>query len=104
MAEIKQRITEKEFRKQIKDGTLSGGYFLYGEEDYLKTASVSLVKKAICPDEGLADFNYVSLTPLEYTPERLVESLMSMPIMADNKVVLLTGLDLSHMEKSRYHL
>jgi DNA polymerase III delta subunit len=90
---------EADFRREIK-GTPATGYLLFGEEDYLKGICVTLAQQTICPDEGLRPFNEVVLDALDTTPERLLDALAAMPMMADRKLVVLRGLNFGGMRAS----
>ena len=92
-------IKEDVFRKQLKKG-LSGGYLFFGEEDYLKSFALKSAKEAICADETFAVFNEVRLDPLSYSPDALISALMPLPMMADQKLVTVTGLSINDMRQS----
>ena len=92
-------IKEDAFRKQIQKG-LSGGYLFFGEEDYMKAHALRTVRETVCPDPTFALFNDVRLDALDYTPSALVDALMPPPMMADNKIVSVTGLSISSMRAS----
>ena len=92
-------IKEDAFRKQIKKG-LSGGYFFFGEEDYMKAHALKTAREAICPDPTFALFNDVRLDALDYTPDALIDALMPPPMMADSKIVSITGLSVSSMRSN----
>ena len=49
-------IGEKELRAQLKSGTLSHAYFIYGDEGYLKEHYIGQIKKKAV-DPAFADFN-----------------------------------------------
>ena len=49
-------IGEKELRAQLKSGTLSHAYFIYGDEGYLKDHYIAQIKKKAV-DPAFADFN-----------------------------------------------
>ena len=49
-------IGEKELRAQLKSGTLSHAYFIYGDEGYLKDHYIGQIKKKAV-DTVIADFN-----------------------------------------------
>lgn len=89
-------IKEDAFRKQIKKG-LSGGYLFFGEEDYMKAHALRTAREAICPDPTFALFNDIRLDALDYTPDALIDALMPPPMMADNKIVSVTGLSITSM-------
>ena len=78
-------MTEAELREAIKTG-LSGGYLLYGDEDYLKRFYLSKMRETVlsaCP--GLEPFNHFKLTleDMDFSPLR--EALAAPPVMAEQK-------------------
>ncbi len=89
-------ITNTEFLKRIKDDP-TGSYLFYGEEDYLKTRALDTLKDAMELDEALEIFNYVKLDVLDYTPDKLIDMLSMPPMMAERKLVVLTGLNIKRM-------
>ena len=94
-----QIITEAEFRKQLKSG-LSGGYLFYGDEDYLKQLDLESARKAISPDESFSFFNDLRLDALDFSPEKLLDALMPLPMGAEQKIVTLTGLSIDALKPS----
>lgn len=89
-------ITNADFTKRIK--TDPNGYFLfYGEEDYLKTHAIKALKDAMGIDEALEIFNYVTLDVLDYNAEKLIDIFSMPPMMAEKKLVVLTGLNIKKM-------
>ncbi len=92
-------IKEDAFRKQLKKG-ISGGFLFYGEEDYMKTHALSLARQTVCPDTTFALFNDVRLDALDYSPNALLDALMPPPMMADLKIVSVTGLSVSSMRQN----
>ena len=89
-------IREDVFRKQLKKG-LSGGYLFFGEEDYLKAHAMKAAADSICAEEAFALFNHVHLDAMDYTADKLVDALMPPPMMAEQKLVTVSGLALSSM-------
>ncbi len=94
-----QIITDAEFRKQIKSG-LGTGYLFYGDEDYLKAHALTLAKEAICHDPSFELFNSIKLDMLEYSPQKLLDAMMSAPMMAEKKLIILTGFDFGALRSS----
>ncbi|MBE6538428.1 MAG: DNA polymerase III subunit delta [Ruminococcaceae bacterium] len=94
-----QIISDAEFRKQLK-GELGTAYLFYGEEDYLKSHALSLAANTLCPDPSFALFNSLKLDMLDYSPEKLADMLMPLPMMADKKLITLTGFDFGAMRQS----
>ena len=89
-------LKESDFRKEIKAAPRSG-YLLFGEEDYLKSFAVKTAREVICPDETFAFFNVMKLDALDFTPAKLIDALMPMPMGADRKLVTVTGLNFNTM-------
>lgn len=89
-------ITNTDFNKKIKADP-SGNYLFYGEEDYLKSHAVRSLKEAMGIDESLEIFNFVTLDVLDYTAEKLIDMLSMPPMMAEKKLVVLTGLNIKKM-------
>ena len=87
-------LKEDVFRKQLKKG-LSGGYLFYGDEDYLKSFALGAVREELCPDPTFSLFNDVRMDALDYSAAALLDALMPLPMMADQKLVTVTGLNLS---------
>lgn len=91
-------LTEADFRKQLKEKP-SGGYLFFGEEDYLKLSAIKSARETICPDPTFLAFNEMKLDALTFTPDKLIEALMPMPMMAEQKLVTVSGLSLSSFRK-----
>ncbi len=84
-------MTETELRAAIKAG-VSGGYLLYGDEDYLKRFYAAKIKESAlseCP-EGLSDFNCISLTLEDGDFSALEGAISTPPIMAPMKYIELS--------------
>ena len=92
-------IKESDFRKEIKTAPRAG-YLLFGEEDYLKTFAVRSAREALCPDPTFSFFNEMKLDAVDFTPDKLLDALMPLPMMADKKLVVLTGLNFTTMRSS----
>ncbi len=92
-------IKEADFRRMLK-APCGGGYLLFGEEDYLKAYAVKMAREVICDDPSFAVFNDVRLDALDFTPDKLQGALMPPPMMADYKIVTLTGLNLGDLKPS----
>lgn len=83
-------MTDTEFRDAVKKGKLSGGYLLFGDEDFLKNRYAADMCKAVAGEE-FAEFNIIKLDAAETSPARLEEALAGYPMMAERKAVLLVG-------------
>ena len=89
-------ITSADFTKKIK-ACADGYYLFYGEEDYLKSHAVKSLKEAMGIDESLEIFNYVTLDVLDYSADKLIDILSMPPMMAEKKLVVVTGLNIKKM-------
>ena len=89
-------ITNTDFNKLIKNNP-EGNYLFYGEEDYLKSHAIKSLKDALGIDEALEIFNFVTLDVLDYDADKLIDILSMPPMMADKKLVVLTGLNIKKM-------
>jgi len=92
-------IKEDVFRRQIKSG-LCGGYLFFGEEDYLKAHALRTAREALCPDPSFAFFNDMRIDAPDYSAQGLLDALMPLPIMSDQKLVSVTNLYLSSLKAS----
>ncbi len=90
-------IKEADFRAQIKSSPAKG-YLFFGEEDYMKKFALDTAIAAICPDPTFAFFNEIRLDSFSYSPEALLDALMPAPMMADRKIVILSGIDFTAMK------
>ena len=89
-------LREADFRKEIKTSPRSA-YIFYGEEDYMKKFALDTAISAISPDPSFAFFNEIRMDSFTYSPEALIDALMPAPMMADRKLIILTGIDFNAM-------
>ena len=89
-------LRESDFRRELK-GTPRAGYLFFGEEDYLKSHAIRTAEELLSPDPTFSFFNVMKLDALDFTPDKLLDALMPMPMMTDRKLVTLTGLNLITM-------
>ena len=90
-------IKEADFRKEIKSNP-GTGYLFFGEEDYMKNFASKLASDMISPDPSFSFFNEIKLDALTYSPDALLDALMPLPMMADRKLITITGLDFGTMK------
>lgn len=84
-------ISEADFRK-LK--TTAGRAFLFfGEEDYLKTYHIKATRERVCPEPAFAVFNDITLDALDFTADKLLDAMTPPPMMADERLIVLRGLD-----------
>lgn len=92
-------IKEADFRKEIKAAPRAA-YLFYGEEDYMKKFALDTAIQAISPEPSFAFFNEIRLDSFTYNPETLIDSFMPAPMMADRKLIILSGLDFNAMRQN----
>ena len=89
-------MTESEFRQELKN--LHGGYFFYGDEDYLKFSYSKEVEKAVL-DGSFDEFNHIVIYGDEYSAAALSDAISSLPLMAEKKLVEVRGVDFNSLKK-----
>ncbi len=94
-------IKEADFKAKLKSG-LSGGYFFFGEEDYLKQYYVSASRASVSGEDSFAAFNDIKLDGEDFSPDKLADLLMVPPMMSEKKFIELRGFDLSSMKQSEF--
>ncbi|MBQ7378025.1 MAG: DNA polymerase III subunit delta [Clostridia bacterium] len=92
-------LNEAAFRKEIK-GNPRTGYLFFGDEDYLKSHALKQAREALSPDPTYAFFNEMKLDAVDFEPARLIDALMPMPMMAERKLVTLSGLNFNTMRQN----
>ena len=92
-------LKDSDFKKELKSG-LRRGYLFFGEEDYLKAFAVRSAEEALCPDPTFSFFNVMKLDALDFTPAKLLDALMPMPMMTDRKLIVLSGLNFTAMRQN----
>lgn len=89
-------MTEAEFKTELKCPT--GGYLLFGGEDYLKyNYSREIAKRVL--DGTFDEFNHIILYGEEFTPAALSQAIFALPMMAEKKLVEVRALDFNAMKK-----
>ncbi len=85
-------IKEPDFRRELKTSPRAG-YLFFGDEDYLKAYAVRAAREVVCQDPTFSFFNEMKLEATDFEPQKLLDALMPMPMMADRKLVTLTGIN-----------
>lgn len=89
-------IKEADFRKELKSAPRAG-YLFFGDEDYLKAFALRQASETLCPDPTLSFFNEMRMDAMDFTPDKLLDALMPMPMMTERKLVILNGLNFNTM-------
>ena len=87
-------INEADFRKRLRDD-LFGCFVFFGEEDYLKAWCIKAAREQICPDEGLACFNDITIDFPDFSVDALADALAAPPMMCERKLVTLKAFNFS---------
>ena len=90
-------MKEADFRKEIKTNP-DKAYLFFGEEDYMKSFALSTATEAISPDPSLAFFNEIKFDSFTYSPDALLDAMMPLPMMAERKIIIVSGIDLGAMK------
>ncbi len=93
-------ISNLDFTKKIKENP-DGNYLFYGEEDYLKAHAIKSLKEAMGIDETLEIFNFIQMDVLDYSADKLIDTLSMPPMMAERKLVVLNGLNIKKMSNKQ---
>jgi len=93
---MKPILKEADFRRELKSNP-GTGYLFFGDEDYLKLHAIKQASELLCPDRTYAFFNEMTLDALDFTPDKLLDALMPLPMMADRKLVTVRGLNFNTM-------
>lgn len=93
-----QIMKEADFRREIKSDPRVG-YLFFGDEDYTKNHAIAQARESIVGDPYFAMFNEMKLDALSYSPDALADMLATPPMMADRKLILITGLDFISMKQ-----
>ena len=80
-------LSETQIRAEIK--APSGGYFFFGEEDYLKRHYVAQMRLAALADSPVPEMNEIALDEETYTPEALSDAISAFPLMGTRRFVQL---------------
>ena len=84
-------IKEADFRKEIKSSP-DKAYLFFGEEDYMKQFAISLAKQTISADSAFSFFNEIKFDSLTYSPEALLDAIMTLPMATEKKIIILSDL------------
>ena len=94
---IVELIKESDFRKELKSNPCAG-YLFFGDEDYLKSHAMKQAREMICPDPTFAFFNEIHLDAMDFDAQKLIDALMPLPMMAEKKLVIVSGLNFNSMK------
>ena len=86
-------LKEADFRKELKTAP-TGGYLFFGEEDYMKSASIRMARQSVAEaGPAAAAFDDVRLDGLDFTPAALLDAMAVPPMGGSRKIITVTGLN-----------
>lgn len=80
-------MTETELKNEIRKNALTGVYFFWGDEDYMKNHYAEEVKRAVLPDESLGAFNCFLFSDENAQIGDITDAVLAPAMMADKKFV-----------------
>ena len=83
-------LTSEKFRSEIRSGKIGSLYFLVGEEIYLRDMAFNTLLDAAL-DPGSRTFNLDVFTASQAVPGDIVDRILSFPMMAPRRVVVVNG-------------
>ena len=93
-------LKEADFRRELK-ASPTGGYLFFGEEDYMKSASLRAARRAITEaDPAMAPFNDIHIDGLDFTPGALLDAMAVPPMGGDRKIITVSGLPFDALRAS----
>lgn len=97
-------VTGDDFYKRLKSDTvLQKAFLFFGDEDYMKLNTKKLLVDKVCADDTFKDMNLFSLDPLDYSPETLADSFAAAPVFAEEKIVILNGMNIDGMREGEFN-
>ena len=102
MAKKKESLPAENYRSFVSGLKASGPgrlYVFYGEEDYLRTEALGMLKKRLV-DETFSDFNYSLLEGEKLEISALTEAVNSVPFFSSGKLVVVRDYDMFHAAES----
>ncbi|MBQ3093926.1 MAG: DNA polymerase III subunit delta [Clostridia bacterium] len=86
-------MTEKELKAQLKAGTLSPLYFVYGDEPYLVAHYAARIAAAAVPEDDMAAFNRHVLDGTSLSADALEAATQALPLMGERTCVWVKDYD-----------
>ncbi len=93
------QITLKETLNNIKGGTVSPCYLIYGEEEYLMKDALDQIIDHLLPRDN-RDFNLFVMDGENEDIDAICESIMTPPLLAGNKIIAVKRTHLFHSKIS----
>lgn len=81
------KLNEAQIKAQIKSGSFSNAYLIYGEESYLKEHYISQLKKKIV-DPAFESFNFHQFEGKDTSLDDILKDAQMLPVMSEYNFVL----------------
>ncbi len=81
------KLNEEGLKKQIKEGSFSNAYMLYGTENYLKDLYLSRLKKKLI-NPAFADFNYHAFEGRDVSIDDIILAAQTVPMMSEYSLIV----------------
>ena len=82
----------RQLQQNIDKKKLPSLVFVFGEEEYLITESLKLIKAHVV-DEGTEDFNYDPFFAGDVEAAKVVDTVETLPMMSQRRLVVLRGVE-----------
>ncbi|MBO5955589.1 MAG: DNA polymerase III subunit delta [Clostridia bacterium] len=80
----------KDLDRQLASGKIARLLFFYGDEQFLLENKIKSIKKRLI-DKDFEDFNFVKLDGKKITAAQIEREILSVPVMADHKLLVVSG-------------
>ncbi len=90
-------MTENELKESLKSP--EGGYFFYGEEDYMKQHYVRRLRDAVLSGAMLPEMNHIKFERDDFSLTALEDALVTPPVMDEKKLIEISIPDLSALKE-----
>ena len=90
-------MTENELKESLKSP--EGGYFFYGDEDYMKQHYVRRLRDAVLGGAMLPEMNHIKFEKDDFSLTALEDALATPPVMDEKKLIEILIPDLASMKE-----
>lgn len=91
-------MSYKEIAEDIKNNNLKKMYLFHGEESYLINHYINEIKNKFI-SKDFEDLNYIKMDEKEFTVDKLINSLETLPFMSEKKIVVVKNSELFGTKK-----
>jgi len=91
-------VALKELKDELKNNNFNNVYLFYGNENYLKTYYLNLLKNTVIKEQD--DFNCIEFNFANADVGDIYDAVLSYPITSDRKVVIVKDMELEKSDKN----